>query len=159
MLLDASKSKGTLDAIMGDKGRMAFNASRMCCGHREVSAYCAAQVSSLQTADGEFVSKKLPMLNMCARFISKTKVVQMSVGVASGASAVGNVGAKELRIYNLLSTLAGWTHACERIAEQDGASPCLGCCIADAAVAEQAHGIMLRAVPYLMQHCKHRSNE
>eukprot|EP00665_Eupelagonemidae_sp_cell47_P002525 gene2525-7221_t len=67
MLLASSKPKGTLDGVVGDRGRVVFNAARACGGHRAVAANAALQASSVRGEDGEVVSRKVDGLAMFAR--------------------------------------------------------------------------------------------
>eukprot|EP00665_Eupelagonemidae_sp_cell47_P015665 gene15665-biopygen10545 len=74
-----------------------------------------------------------------------------SVGTAAGVALCGNVGAEELRNFNVLSTVCGWTSALERLSAQG-----LGSCLTDVTVSDLADGVTLRVVPVMAKHCKHR---
>eukprot|EP00665_Eupelagonemidae_sp_cell47_P017333 gene17333-biopygen12807 len=107
-----------------------------------------------------------------------------SVGTAAGVALCGNVGAEELRNFNVLSTVCGWTNPVLQaffqmipymeIAWSSGNPPegrpgpeyssalerlsaqGLGSCLTDVTVADLAEGVTLRVVPVVAKHCKHR---
>eukprot|EP00665_Eupelagonemidae_sp_cell47_P013004 gene13004-biopygen12481 len=150
VLLAASRPKGTVDCVVGDRGRIVFNAARPCAEHRAAAALAALHASSARRADGELVSEKgIGAVAACACAFG-ADACEISVGAASGGAVVGNVGAEELRCFNVLSTLCSWAAALERLSAQG-----LGAALADDAVAELADGVLLRAVPRVVRHWKH----
>eukprot|EP00665_Eupelagonemidae_sp_cell47_P002054 gene2054-1894_t len=95
-LLAASRPKATVDCVVGDRGRIVFNAARPCAGHRAAAALAAVHVSSARRPDGELVSEKgVGAVAACARALG-ADACEISVGAASGGAVVGNVGAAEL---------------------------------------------------------------
>eukprot|EP00662_Eupelagonemidae_sp_cell21_P057823 gene57823-biopygen29096 len=131
------------------KGRALFNAASACSGHRAAAIECAVRASSVKGADGRTASREVGWVEAAARFAGAGDVT-LSVGTASGDAWVGNVGSDTLRAFNVLSTLAPWASALERVSAQG-----IGACVVDAALTAHAQGRALRTVPLRVQHCKH----
>eukprot|EP00665_Eupelagonemidae_sp_cell47_P016723 gene16723-biopygen7611 len=68
-LLAASKPKGAVDAIFGDRGRITFNATRPCGGYRNAAAHAALSASSVRAADGGLASRPVGRLAECAKTV------------------------------------------------------------------------------------------
>eukprot|EP00662_Eupelagonemidae_sp_cell21_P032182 gene32182-biopygen58752 len=134
---------GTLDCVIGDRGRALFNAAGICIGHRATAAACAMLASSLEDSGGRTVSRRVHMFVAGSDHLG-IKGSKLSVGAGSGSALVGNVGSEALRVFSVLSSVALWAAAVERLSAQR-----LGACLVDAVVKEQARDLIyyLRASP------------
>lgn len=151
-ILAASRPKGTVDLVVGDRGRIAFNAAQQCPAYRVTAVLTSLHASSTRI-DTKYMSDNMIRLSAFAQMLG-AKALDLSVGCASGVALVGNVGCEELRSFSIVGTVCGWAHAIERISAQG-----LGCCIVDGAIAERPEVtsvVALRLVPLLVRHCKHR---
>eukprot|EP00662_Eupelagonemidae_sp_cell21_P056688 gene56688-biopygen72112 len=156
-LLAASLPKGTIDALLGDRCRIMFNVSSTCSGHRDAAARAASKASSPTGGEAASVRTEDDLVSSGGNNTTRSagcpgwEICVLSVGVASGSALCGNVGAEELMSFNVLSTLCGWSYALERLAAQG-----LGSCLADSSIAELATSVMLRGIPLLLKHHKHK---
>eukprot|EP00662_Eupelagonemidae_sp_cell21_P029671 gene29671-biopygen111899 len=143
MMRRASRPRGSVDAVLGDRVRVTHNAAAPCGGHRAAAADCALRCSE-QAGDG---ARELAAWSAacCAA------APQLSVGVSTGSAFVGKVGTEALKHSAVLSTLCGWAQALERVSAQG-----FGSCVADAPIVEQAAGIDTRVIPIRVMHSKHQ---